>query len=107
MQRQCAHRNFKLVNTKKRERKGRIMTESAGADPAWVPEVLTFWFDKLGRKSWFVKDAAIDDEIRTRFKPLIDEKIRAARPFTYEEWTRRSLPVKLRDGIARLASPYL
>ena len=43
------------------------------SDPAWVDDVLGFWFDKLDRKSWFVKDAAIDAEIRDRFAPLIDE----------------------------------
>jgi uncharacterized protein (DUF924 family) len=42
-------------------------------EPAWVDDVLGFWFDRLGRKSWFVKDAAIDAEIRDRFAPLIDE----------------------------------
>ncbi|WP_072372149.1 DUF924 family protein [Hyphomicrobium sp. NDB2Meth4] len=42
-------------------------------DPAWVRDVLTFWFDELGRKSWFAKDDAIDEAIKTRFAPLIDE----------------------------------
>ncbi|MBI1650029.1 DUF924 family protein [Hyphomicrobium sulfonivorans] len=49
------------------------MTAASNTDPAWVSDVLTFWFDKLGRKGWFVKDAAIDDEIRQRFAPLVDE----------------------------------
>jgi len=42
-------------------------------DPAWVADVLGFWFDKLGRKQWFVRDEAIDAECRDRFAPLIDE----------------------------------
>jgi uncharacterized protein (DUF924 family) len=46
---------------------------TTSSDPAWVGDVLDFWFDRLGRKSWFVKDAAIDAEIRDRFAPLIDE----------------------------------
>jgi uncharacterized protein (DUF924 family) len=46
---------------------------TSAADPAWVGEVLRFWFDKLGRKGWFAKDDAIDAEIRERFAPLIDE----------------------------------
>jgi uncharacterized protein (DUF924 family) len=43
------------------------------SDPAWVDDVLHFWLDRLGRKSWFVKDAAIDAEIGDRFAPLLDE----------------------------------
>jgi len=46
---------------------------SSTTDPAWVADVLAFWFDKLGRKGWFANDATIDEEIRTRFAPLIDE----------------------------------
>jgi uncharacterized protein (DUF924 family) len=46
---------------------------TTASEPAWVDDVLRFWFDRLGRKSWFVKDAAIDAEIRDRFAPLIDD----------------------------------
>ena len=42
-------------------------------EPAWVGDVLRFWFDELGRKAWFVKDAAIDAQIRERFLPLIEQ----------------------------------
>ena len=41
-------------------------------EPAWVTDVLRFWFDELDRKAWFVKDAAVDAQIRDRFAPLID-----------------------------------
>ena len=37
----------------------------------------------------------------------IDERIRDATPLTLEHVNRRSLPVKLRDGMARLFAPYL
>ena len=46
---------------------------TTASEPAWGDDVLRFWFDRLGRKSWFVKDAALDAEIRERFAPLIDE----------------------------------
>ena len=42
-------------------------------EPAWVADVLRFWFDELDRKAWFVKDAAVDAQIRDRFAPLIDQ----------------------------------
>jgi uncharacterized protein (DUF924 family) len=47
-------------------------------EPAWVGDVLRFWFGELDRKSWFVKDAAVDEKIRTRFGALIEEL--ASRP---------------------------
>ncbi|MFW6050948.1 MAG: phospholipase D-like domain-containing protein [Myxococcota bacterium] len=37
----------------------------------------------------------------------IDRRKRTATPFTLDQWNTRSLPVRLRDGIARLFSPYL
>ena len=40
--------------------------------------MLAFWFTELDRKAWFVKDAAVDEKIRTRFLPLIEEL--ASRP---------------------------
>ena len=38
---------------------------------------------------------------------IIDRKIAAARPVTYDEIAGRPLPIKLRDAALRLASPYL
>jgi uncharacterized protein (DUF924 family) len=46
---------------------------TAAPQPAWVGDVLDFWFGTLGRKSWFVKDAATDAQIKDRFLPLIEE----------------------------------
>lgn len=42
-------------------------------DPNWVEDVLSFWFEELGRDKWFAKDDAIDAACRNRFAPLIDE----------------------------------
>lgn len=44
-----------------------------GSEPSWVGDVLHFWFDELGRKTWFVKDAVLDAQIRARFLPVIVE----------------------------------
>ncbi len=48
-------------------------------------------------------DAALAAELNA----LIDRKLEGAREVTAAEVNGRSLPVKLRDGIARLAAPYL
>jgi len=39
-------------------------------EPAWVGDVLDFWFRKIGARHWFSKSAEIDEEIRTRFLAL-------------------------------------
>lgn len=39
-------------------------------EPAWVGDVLDFWFRKIGARHWFSKDAGIDEEIRQRFLAL-------------------------------------
>jgi uncharacterized protein (DUF924 family) len=39
-------------------------------EPAWVTEVLQFWFDELGEAHWFAKSEEIDAQIRGRFRQL-------------------------------------
>ena len=39
-------------------------------EPAWVSEVLDFWFGELGPRQWFARDAALDEAIRARFGAL-------------------------------------
>ena len=45
------------------------MSATAG-EPAWVAEVLDFWFGELGPRQWFAHDAALDERIRARFGAL-------------------------------------
>jgi uncharacterized protein (DUF924 family) len=40
------------------------------AEPAWVSDVLQFWFDELSELDWFVRNDAVDDRIRQRFLSL-------------------------------------
>jgi uncharacterized protein (DUF924 family) len=40
------------------------------AEPAWIGEVLEFWFGELGPRQWFSADAALDERIRARFGAL-------------------------------------
>ncbi len=48
-----------------------------------------------------------DRELAGRLEAMIQAKIRDARRVTLKDVNSRRLPVKLRDGIARLFSPYL
>jgi uncharacterized protein (DUF924 family) len=41
-------------------------------EPAWVQEVLDFWFREIGADRWFVKDAELDRMVRERFLALYE-----------------------------------
>jgi uncharacterized protein (DUF924 family) len=41
-------------------------------EPAWVSDVLRFWFEELSELDWFVRNDAVDDRIRQRFLSLHD-----------------------------------
>ncbi len=45
-------------------------TESETTEPAWVGDVLRFWFEEIPHANWFGKDAAVDAQIRDRFLAL-------------------------------------
>jgi len=44
--------------------------ESAGTEPAWVGDVLHFWFRELSESQWWEQDEAIDALVRERFLAL-------------------------------------
>ena len=48
-----------------------------------------------------------DPELAARAEALAEERIARAREVTLADVDRRPMPVKLRDGAARLLSPYL
>lgn len=40
----------------------------------WTTEILDFWFDELGTKSWFRANDAVDEQIVERFQELWEEQ---------------------------------
>jgi len=46
---------------------GSIPPATGTDEPAWVDDVLHFWFEELTHADWFRKDEAIDARIRDRF----------------------------------------
>ncbi|MGC1522979.1 MAG: DUF924 family protein [Steroidobacteraceae bacterium] len=48
------------------------VTDSASdiAVPAWIGEILHFWFDEIEATQWFAKSDAVDAQIRGRFLAL-------------------------------------
>jgi uncharacterized protein (DUF924 family) len=37
----------------------------------WVVEVLNFWFVEVPRQQWFAGGAALDEQVRARFRPVL------------------------------------
>jgi len=50
-------------------------SDSDGAEPAWVGEVLRFWFEELAESDWFAKRDDIDARIRERFLMLREQLV--------------------------------
>ena len=48
---------------------------SDAAEPAWIGEVLHFWFDELGAAHWFEKSDVVDARIRDRFLALHESTV--------------------------------
>jgi uncharacterized protein (DUF924 family) len=46
-------------------------------EPAWVGDVLQYWFGELGAAQWFSKSAGVDGEIRARFLALHEHLVRS------------------------------
>ena len=69
-------------------------------EPAWVTEVLHFWFDELGEAHWFAKSEAIDAQIRGRFLRLHE---RVAADGDFDTTAQRTLlgAVIILDQISR------
>jgi uncharacterized protein (DUF924 family) len=53
---------------------------SAAGEPAWVAEVLGFWFGELTEEAWFRRDEAVDRDIARRFAGLHREIAAATHP---------------------------
>ncbi|MGA2661173.1 MAG: phospholipase D-like domain-containing protein, partial [Verrucomicrobiota bacterium] len=70
----------------------------------------------LGSANWDVRSLRLnfefdmecyDPELAARLEQLVETKRRAARQVTLAEVNGRPLPSRLRDGVARLLTPYL
>ena len=78
--------------------------------------VVDGWWTLLGSGNWDVRSLrlnwelqveAYDPHLGARLAALIDKRIAASRRLTAEALDARPLPIRLRDGIARLGLPYL
>jgi cardiolipin synthase len=82
-------------------------TKAMTVDGAWSLVGSANWDPRSLRLNFELDVEAYDPELAARLDALVDARLRVARPLTLTEMDRRPLPVKLRDGVARLLSPYL
>ena len=77
-------------------------------DGAWVLLGSSNWDPRSLRLNFEFDLECYDRELAESLQQwLRDERLRHARPVTLADVDGRSLPVRLRDGLARLLSPYL
>ncbi len=76
-------------------------------DGAWTLLGSTNWDPRSLRLNFEFNLECYDRELAGKLETLIQNKIRQASSLTQKDVDGRSLPRKLRDGVARLLSPYL
>jgi cardiolipin synthase A/B len=76
-------------------------------DDVWTLLGSANWDPRSLRLNFEFNVECYDRELTGCLVEQVTTTIGAARSVTFEDVERRPLPVKLRDGIARLASPYL
>jgi cardiolipin synthase len=76
-------------------------------DGAWVLFGSTNWDPRSVRLNFELDVECYDPVLAATVEAIIAERLREAREITLSDVDGRSLPVKLRDGVARLFSPYL
>ncbi len=76
-------------------------------DGAWAFIGSANWDPRSLRLNFEFNVECYDEGLVTALDRIINTKLRASRPLSLAEVDSRSLPVKLRDGVARLFSPYL
>jgi len=76
-------------------------------DEAWSLVGSANWDARSLRLNFEFNVECYDTALTAALNRLFEAKRGAARPVTIAELDGRSLPIRLRDGMTRLASPYL
>lgn len=76
-------------------------------DRSWALFGSTNWDPRSLRLNFEVDVECHDPEFAARVDELVQQRLADSRPITLAEVDGRPLPVRLRDGLARLLSPYL
>jgi cardiolipin synthase len=82
-------------------------TKLVVVDGVWSLLGSANWDPRSLRLNFELEVECYDADLAARVEALATERMARARRLTLQELDRRPLPLKLRDGIARLFSPYL
>jgi cardiolipin synthase len=76
-------------------------------DDYWTLLGSTNWDPRSLKLNFEFNVECYDRDLARRMNQLVDSKIERARRLTLDEMEQRSFPIRLRDGAARLLTPYL
>ena len=76
-------------------------------DSSWTLIGSSNWDPRSLRLNFEFNIECYDGELASAVSLIIDEKLRSSRPLTLAEADGRTLPTRLRDGVARLFTPFL
>lgn len=76
-------------------------------DGVWALIGSTNWDARSLRLNFEFNVECYDETLATRLNEIIGQKAQDAREITLEEVDNRRIPIRLRDGLARLLTPYL
>ena len=76
-------------------------------DDCWVLLGSANWDPRSLRLNFEYNLECYDLDLARRLEELVEAKRKAAHLVTLQEMDARPLPARLRDGIARLLTPYL
>ena len=76
-------------------------------DGAWVLLGSSNWDARSLRLNFEFDVECYSVELGARLDAMVEARIQQSRPYTLAQANARPLPVKLRDGVARLFAPYL
>jgi cardiolipin synthase len=76
-------------------------------DDCWAFFGSSNWDPRSLRLNFEFDVECFDPDLVSTLDAFIERKLGTARPITLQEVNGRPLPIKLRDGVARLAAPYL
>ncbi|WXH29118.1 Major cardiolipin synthase ClsA [Myxococcus stipitatus] len=65
------------------------------------------WDPRSLRLNFELNVECYDAQLARRLEAVVEERLSRARPLTRAQVDARALPIRLRDGLARLLSPYL
>ncbi len=76
-------------------------------DESWALIGTANWDSRSLRLNFEINLECFSRDLVAKLAGLVDTKRSSARPIVLADVDRRTLPIRLRDGLARLLSPYL